>query len=224
MIVKKALLVACGAALMSTPAWALPGMASSHQGTAQGPSTTPVGPPSTTPNNTNNPGHSHQGDQGNQGGSDNQGSNASGEPGKSHKPSHPTHPSHPGRSHACRPHRVAYVASGTLVSEALTKNASGTYSGEVTVKVLHANRHAAGDVNPTTPKTYKVENVRVKFALADTNNDGSVGLDDLEEGDRVKLIGGITRLAKRCNQEGFTATTTIRRIVFHAPGAELGAR
>jgi hypothetical protein len=77
----------------------------------------------------------------------------------------------------------------------------------------------AGDVNATTPKAYKVENVHVTFGLADTNNDGSIGLDDLKEGDRVKLIGGITRLGQHCNQEGFTRTTTIRRIVFHAAAA-----
>jgi hypothetical protein len=228
MILKKALPVACAAALMTTPAWALAGNAPSDQGTANGPSTTPVGPPSTTPNDTDNPGHSHQGDRGDAGGSDNQGSDGQGQQGDSHRPghrehpTHPQHPSHPGQSHMCKPHRVAYVASGTLVSEALTKNASGTYSGEVTVKVLHANRHAAGDVSPTTPVTYKVENVRVRFHLADTNNDGSVGVDDLKEGDRVKLIGGITRLAKRCNQEGFTAATTIRKLVFRAPAVTTG--
>lgn len=206
MILKKVLPVACAAALTTTPAWALPSNAPSNQGTSHGPGTTPVGPPSTTPNDTGNPGHSQHGS-GGQGGQ-----------GNSHKghPQHPKHPTH-GQSHACKPHRVAYVASGTLVGDALTKNASGTYSGEVTVKVLHANRHAAGDVNATTPKTYRVENVRVRFDLADTNNDGSAGVDDLKEGDRVKLIGGITRLAKRCNQEGFTATTTIRKIVLRAP-------
>lgn len=210
MIVKKVLLVATAAAFMSTPAWALPGNAPSDQGTGSAPSTTPVGPPSATPNNNDNPGSSHRHGQGGNEGTEHKGDHGSRGSG-SHKPSHP------GQSHACKPHRVAYVASGTLVSQTLTKDASGTYSGEVTVKVLHANHHAASDVNATTPKTYKVENVHVTFGLADTNNDGSVGLDDLTEGDGVKLIGGITRLGKRCNQEGFTATTTIRRIVFHAP-------
>ena len=43
MIVKKVLLVASAAALMSTPAWALPGQAPSNHGTAHAPSSTPVG-------------------------------------------------------------------------------------------------------------------------------------------------------------------------------------
>ena len=62
-----------------------------------------------------------------------------------------------------------------------------------------------------------MEKVHLTFGLADTNSDGSVGLDDLAKGDRVHLIGKITALAKKCSQTGFTATTTIRHIVVHAP-------
>jgi hypothetical protein len=212
MIVRKVLLVASAAALMSTPAWALPSQAPSNQGTDHAPSTTPVGPPSTTPNNTDNPGaanRSHKGNHSGEKGAGHKGNHGSDNPGHSNKPSHP------GQSHKCKPHNVAYVASGTLVSQTLTKNTDGTYSGEVSVKVMHTNHHAMGDKGTT--KTYKVEKVHVTFGLADINNDGSVGLDDLKEGDRVKLIGKITTLAKKCSQSGFTATTTIRRIVFHAP-------
>jgi hypothetical protein len=167
MTVKRILLAASAAALMTSPAWALPGLAPADQGKGHG--------PSTTPSNT----------------------------------------SHPGNSHKCKPHKVGYVASGTLVSQTLTKNADGTYSGEVTVEVKRTNHHAAGDKGKT--KSYKVENVRVTFGLADTNSDGSVGLDDLKVGDQVKLIGKITALAKKCSQSEFTATTTIRKIVFNRP-------
>jgi hypothetical protein len=212
MIVKKVLLVASAAALMSTPAWALPSQAPSNQGTAHAPSTTPVGPPSATPNNTDNPGAANRSHSGNDNG--NKGAGHNGKHG-SDGPGHPGKPSHPGQSHKCKPHNVGYVASGMLVSQTLTKNADGTYSGEVTVKVTHTNHHALGDLGTT--KTYKVENVHVTFGLADTNKDGGVGLDDLKEGDRAKLIGKITALAKKCSQSGFTATTTIRKLVFHAP-------
>jgi hypothetical protein len=85
----------------------------------------------------------------------------------------------------------------------------------VTVSVTHTNHHAAGDEGTT--KTYVVADVRVKLGLADTNHDGTVGLDDLQAGDRVKVIGQITVLAKKCDQSNFTAQTTIRRVVFHAP-------
>ena len=182
MIVRKILLATGAAALMSTPAWALPSQTPSNQGTAHGPS---------TPNNTDNPGHS--GDQHGKG-----------------KGNH-------GKSHKCAPHGVGYVASGTLVSQTLKQDeGASTYSGEVVVDVTHANHHAAAD-NGKTEMKYTVSKVHVTFGLADTNNDGSVGLDDLMTGDRVHLNGKITTLAKKCDQTGFTAETTIRMIVFHAP-------
>ena len=190
MIVKKLLLIASAAALMTTPAWAGPGRP--NQGSVH-----------PTPNDTGNPGHHH-------------GENGAGhENHNSQRPKHPSKPSHPGQSHKCKPHSVAYVASGTFVSQMLAKGPNGRYSGSVTIKVTHTNRHAAAD-NGTT-KAYPVENVKIVFALADTNKDGSVGLDDLKVGDRARVIGKITTLAKHCNQSGFTATTTIRQIIFHAP-------
>jgi hypothetical protein len=188
MIVKKILLAASAAALMTSPAWALPALAPADPGKGHR--------PSTTPNNTNNPGSSHRSPEG----TENTG-------GKGNKDS--------GNSHKCKPHKVAYVASGTLVNQSLAKNADGTYSGVVNVEVKRTNHHAAGDQGKTIE--YKPENVRVTFGLADTNSDGSVGLDDLKAGDKVKLIGKITVLAKKCSQSGFMATTTIRKIVFNAP-------
>ena len=206
MTVKRLLLAASAAALMSIPAWALPGLAPANEGKGHS--------PSTTPNNANNPGSSHRSPEGteNTGGKGNQsnGNQGKGDQGKGNQGK----PSHPGSSHKCKPHKVAYVASGKLVSQTLTKNADGSYSGKVTVEVKRTNHHAASDQGTT--KTYKPENVHVTFGLADTNSDGSVGLDDLKAGDRVKLIGRITALAK-CSQSGFTATTTIREIVFNAP-------
>ena len=119
-----------------------------------------------------------------------------------------------GKSHKCHAHNVGYVVSGTLVSEALTKDeGADTYSGKLEVKVLHGNHHAAGDKNATV--TYEVSKAHVVFGLQDTNKDGSVGVDDLAAGDRVHVIGKITALAPKCSGE-FTATKTIRRIVFRA--------
>jgi hypothetical protein len=191
MIVKKILLAAAAGALMAGPVWALPGLASAGEGKGHR--------PSTTPNNTANPGSSHRSSEGTE--------NTGGKGGKT---------SDSGASHKCKPHKVGYVASGTLVSESLTKNTDGSYSGELTVEVKHTNHHAKTDKGT---KSYKVDKVDVTFGLADTNNDNSVGLDDLKAGDRVKLLGNITVLAKKCNQTGFTATTTIRHLVFHAPAA-----
>jgi hypothetical protein len=220
MRISKIALAVAALALMSTPAWALPASAPSNQGTENAPATTPVGPPSTTPNNTQNPGSHHRSPAGNEhtgGRHHGAGShNTSGTSGSN--PSGHGRPSHPGNSHKCLAHNVAYVAAGTLVSQTLSKDAgtttpAGTYSGELTVAVTRTNHHAAADKGTT--KTYKVEHVRVTFALADINSDGSVGLDDVQAGDRVRLIGKITALAKHCDQSGFTAQTTIRHIVLH---------
>jgi hypothetical protein len=195
MTVRKTLLALGTAALMSAPAWVLPGQALSH----------PFGPPSSTPNNATNPGAEHRSAAANDAIED-----------KADKGKHPTPSSDRGRSHKCKPHRVAYVAFGTLESWSLTKNPDGTYNGTVTVVVTHTNHHAAGDKS-STPKEYKLENVRLTFGLADTNNDGSVGPDDLAKGDSVKLIGKISSLAKKCSHTGFTPTTSVRHVIFHAP-------
>jgi hypothetical protein len=191
MIVRKILLATAAAALLTSPAWALPRVAPANQGKGHG--------LNNTPNNTDNRGSSRRPPEG-----------TANNDGKGHHGNRTVS----GGSHQCKPHKVGYVVSGTLVSQTLTKNAEGTYSGEVTVEIRRTNHHAAGNKGT---KAYKVENVDVTFGLADTNNDGRAGLDDLKAGDRVKLIGKITALAKKCDQSKFTATTTIRKLVFHTP-------
>jgi hypothetical protein len=208
MTVSKTLLAAGTAALIGAPVWALPSQALSH----------PSGPPASTPNDLGNPGASHRSsaatdaleDRAEEGNHANNGK---------HQGSGTQSPSNPGKSHRCKPHRVAYVASGTLESWSLTPTSDDTFSGSVTVHVTHTNHHAANEEakTPTETKVYPLERVHLTFGLADTNNDGSVGLDDLAKGDPVQLIGKITSLAKKCSHTGFTATTTIRHIVFHAP-------
>jgi hypothetical protein len=139
--------------------------------------------------------------------------NAPNAPGNSAKHADKGHGEH-GNSHKCHAHSVGYVTSGTLVNQALTKDeGADTYSGKLEVKVLHANHHAAGEKGTTV--SYEVSKAHVVFGLQDTNNDGSVGLDDLAAGDAVHVIGKITAVAPKCKGE-FTATKTIRRIVFHA--------
>jgi len=187
-MIRKMLLAASAAALMSTPAWALPSQASTHA-TGHG--------PSTTPNNVKKPGNGHSN------------SNQSGPSG--------TH----GKSHKCKPQSVGFIVSGTLaaVPPALTLNTDGTYSGELKVNVTHTNHHAVGEKEEkvTIEKTYPLTKVHVTFGLADTNSDGSVGLDDLKVGDRVMLIGKVTKLAKKCDHSKFTAQKTIRKVVFNEP-------
>lgn len=221
MIARKILLGAAAAALLSTPAWALPSQTPSNQGTAHAPSSTPVGPPSATPNNTDNPGsanrHSGRGEGHGRGrGHHGEGTTGPTGPTGATGPTGPTglHGHGHGRSHRCLPHSVGYVAAGTLVSQTLSANGDGTYSGQVVVKVTHTNHHAKGDLGKET--TYTLQKARITFGLADTNKDGGVGLDDLAKGDRVHLIGRITVLARKCQGE-HTPTTTINRLVVHSP-------
>lgn len=209
MTLRKILLAAGAGAMLSLSAWALPSQTLADHG----PSSTPAGPPQQTPNDNKNPGKGHNGKGGDNPSGSNNGGNDQSNGGSRHH-----HPSHPGNSHMCVAHDVAYVASGTLLSWTLTKDASAnTYSGELEVEVTKTNHHALADAGKTVK--YTVSGVHVNFALADTNKDGTVGPDDLAKGDRTRLIGKITRLAKKCDQTGFTAVTTIERINFHEPRA-----
>jgi hypothetical protein len=127
-------------------------------------------------------------------------------------PSKPAKP-HPAKSHKCTPHKVAYRASGTLVSQTLTQTAGADtpkrgddrYSGPLTVGVTKTNHHAAKG-----EQLYKLDNARVRFYDADHNGT----TEQPKVGDRVKLIGKITKLAKKCDSTGFTATITIRKVDF----------
>jgi hypothetical protein len=140
-------------------------------------------------------GHSHSGTKGSEG-------KKSGEKGANH-----------GKSHKCAPHKVGYVAGGSLEAQSLTENSDGTFSGELEVLVAHTNHHAKRDKGNVV--TYSVENVHVTFGMADTNADGTVGFDDVAKGDRAHLLGRISVLAPKCPKGEFTQVMKIHRIIFH---------
>jgi hypothetical protein len=130
------------------------------------------------------------------------------------------HPTPPASSHKCTPHKVAYVAAGTLVSQTLVLDSGApadkpTYSGDVTIDVKKGNKAARGDKGTT--KTYTLDHARVVLGLDDQNSDGRVDLGDVAAGDRVKVIGKVTKLAKRCDQTGFTPELTIKKLIVHEP-------
>lgn len=107
--------------------------------------------------------------------------------------------------HKCQPHAVGYKATGTLVSEALTPDGKGRYSGTIEVDVARANHHA-----PTGDQTFALTGARVKFHH---------GVDPLTPapGSRVKLHGKITKLSKHCPSEGFTPTITVKKVDIWQP-------
>jgi hypothetical protein len=119
----------------------------------------------------------------------------------------PTPGSHPAKSHKCTPHKVAFVASGTLGTWSLTKDSNGkTYSGTITVSIAKANHHAKDYKGIAT--TFTVAGAHVKLGKGVT--------DPPAVGSKVKLIGKVTMLAKKCDASSFTPTITIKRIVVHA--------
>jgi hypothetical protein len=201
---KRTFLATLTAALLSVVAWAVPGPALSS----------PNGPPASTPNNLDNPGASHR----------SAAANDALEDAAEHRAEHGSQKggpsgSHNGKSHRCHVHGVAYVASGTLEAPlpTLTKNADGTYSGTLTAKLARVNHHALSD--KSTSKEYKLEKVHLTLALSDVNSDGGVGVDDLQNGDQVRLIGKISFLPKKCDRTGFTPTVKVRDVIVHPPAA-----
>ena len=92
----------------------------------------------------------------------------------------------------------------------------GTFSGEIKLTVKRTNHHARGEKEGTVEKTYTLTNVHVTFGLSDVNKDGKVNLEDVKAGDRVKLIGKVTKIAKKCDHTHFEAQKTIRKVVFNA--------
>lgn len=111
----------------------------------------------------------------------------------------------PGKSY-CVPKKIGYSAVGTYESGTLTQTAGMSttkrgddrYSGELVVTVKRANHKGLKG-----EQTISFTNARVKFH---PRND-----TDLTAGDRVKVHGKLTKLAKKCDATGFYPTLTARR-------------
>jgi len=112
------------------------------------------------------------------------------------------------------PHKVGYVASGTLTQAATLTQVAGAgttdtrddrYSGTLVVNVTHGNFHAKGTKGV---HTYNVSNIRLGKNVTSTPPAGT----------RVRLIGTVTRAGKKCpSTTTGTGVVTVRRAVLHAP-------
>jgi hypothetical protein len=117
------------------------------------------------------------------------------------KPPKPTKP-----YGVCTPKAVGYHATGTYESGTLTQTAGADtakrgddrYSGDVVVTVKKANHKGLKG-----EQTFTLTNARVKFH---PRKDTSVAA-----GDRIKLAGKVTKLAKKCDATGFEPTLTARK-------------
>ena len=128
---------------------------------------------------------------------------------------HPGPSSHPGKgspsshSRKCAPHHVAYVESGTVdsaIASTLAVNPDGTWSGTLVVDVKHANHWAKADKGTTVTYTFTDAKLRVRF-------DG--GVTDFTAGERVRLIGKLAAVGKKCTALSPAATPVFRTVVVH---------
>jgi hypothetical protein len=126
-------------------------------------------------------------------------------PPKAPKHKMPKAPKSP-KSHKCSAHEDAYTVSGSFESWSVSPGAKpGTYTGTITIDVTKGNHHAKGQ---TGPQTYTLDNTKVK--LRKRANPPTAG-------DRVKLIGKITTIAKKCTDQSGAGTITVKKVDIKPP-------
>jgi hypothetical protein len=96
---------------------------------------------------------------------------------------------HHGRHHH---HHHGFVIAGTNASFDGTKNADGTYTGDLTLTLKHHGDRTAAQTDVT--KTFHLDSTEVKFAdsVTDSGGDGTVDFSDVQPTDVVvlKVSGG----------------------------------
>jgi hypothetical protein len=122
--------------------------------------------------------------------------------------SDPTH----GNSHKCKAHSVGYIVSGTLTSYGLTQTAGAQtpadtsddrYGGTLGLTVTKTNHHAGA---LTGAQQLTVTDVRVSF--------GEGVAKPPAAGSRVKLIGKVTKVGKKCTDQSAAGQVTYRKVTF----------
>ncbi len=128
-------------------------------------------------------------------------------------PTHPSHPSHPATSNnapttsrKCTLHKVAYIASGTVLTwTAAQTGTSDIWNGPISITVTHANHHAKQNA---MGGSYTLTNTKVTLGK---------GVTMPATGDRVVLIGKITEAAKKCGAVTGSGAVTVRKVDVKAP-------
>ena len=116
---------------------------------------------------------------------------------------------HPTTSHKCMPHNVAYVEWGTVDANTTSTLAgsNGTWTGSLVVDVTKTNHAARGDKGKTITYTFAASTLRVRF------DQGATGFT---AGERVKLIGKLATVGKKCTPPTTPATPVIKKVIVHA--------
>jgi hypothetical protein len=120
------------------------------------------------------------------------------------------HPgNHPSQSKKCSAHNAAYIESGTVdatTASTLAANPDGTWSGTLVVDVTRTNHLAKADKGTTVTYTFTNAKLTVRF-------DG--GATGFTAGERVKLIGKLQVVGKKCTPLSPAATPVFRMLVVH---------
>jgi hypothetical protein len=133
-------------------------------------------------------------------------------PGNSSHPDPSNHLSgsnHATQSHRCTPHSVAYIESGTIDSSTastLAANPDGTWSGALVVDVTRTNHWAKSDKGTTVTYTFTNAGLTVRLDSV---------LAGIAAGERVKLIGRLTVVARNCAAPTPEPTPVFRAVVVH---------
>jgi hypothetical protein len=142
---------------------------------------------------------------------------SNGHGGESPKGQHGQNQAGHGKSHRClKTHRVGFVLHGTFAG-------FDAASGDVTVDVVAANRHARRYLDGATTYTFGSTGLDAPKAsfegLADVNADGVVGFDDAATTNEVVVIGKLRTTKRGCPTSDAVAPPTIRKVKVHAPAS-----
>lgn len=116
---------------------------------------------------------------------------------------------HPTQSHKCTAHNVAYVESGTIdaTTASTLAGSGGTWTGTLVVDVKKTDHAARGDKGKTITYSFTSAKLRVRFGR---------GVTGFSAGERVKLIGKLATVGKKCTPLNPAATPVIGKVIVHA--------
>jgi hypothetical protein len=129
--------------------------------------------------------------------------------GHPHSSSHASGAHHRSQPHRCTPHNVAYLVSGTIDSatgSTLAAIPDGTWSGTLVVDVSRSSHWAKADKGTTVTYPFTNAKLTVRF---DGGTNGFAG------GERVKLIGKLAVVPKKCTTVTPAPSPTFRTVVVH---------
>jgi hypothetical protein len=123
----------------------------------------------------------------------------------------------PSGSHKCQPHNRAYVEGGTVDSataSTLAQNVDGTWSGTLVVDLTRASHAARADMGQTVTYTFDSAQLRVRL------DDGATAF---ASGERVRLIGKLAGVGRKCPAPSSAPAPVFRRIVVHPASSSVSS-